>query len=1824
MIATSAATGPVAPAGSGAGHPRKGVEPFRLRFDEESLRRPMLTLEELRRHAQSLAAEHQVVDRPARAWFLARLDDMSQTWDRAQLALRDAVAQRRPVTPAAVWLLDNDAKVREQIRSARRAVPRRHRLELPHLASPSGYGRPRMFELVLELVANADGQIDQSLLGQFVGAYQSVAHLRLKELWASPTLLRLALLENLGRLAEDVGRRGHDWLAVDPRIQAADQVSVHNHLASLRELAEIDWREFVESHSVLEQILRRDPDGTYPRMTFATRDHYRHVVERIAARSGHSEEQVAQAALEQALRSEGLGKRRHVGYHLVDRGRPELERRVGYRPTWRETAARVAGRLPMNGYLAAVLATTSMAIGLVAWGGWRLGAIELAGPWGGLLLAVLLTPAATHFAIGLVNWLSTLFVPPRRMMRLDFSKGIPDECRTVVAVPTMLTDCRGVHAIVAHLEDRYLANREANLRFALLTDFPDADRPCLPEDDELLALACQSIERLNARHAQAGHSVFYLLHRPRHWNPQEAVWMGEERKRGKLAALNRLLRTGVCDAFCVTAGDLAGLRGVRFVITLDTDTQLPRDAAGELVGCMAHPLNRPVLDPHVDRVVEGYGILQPRVAISIPDARRSRYCRWFAGEAGIDPYTVQTSDLYQDLFAEGSFIGKGIYDVEAFENALAGRFPDNRVLSHDLIEGCFARSGVVSDVELFEACPVRLLADMSRRHRWIRGDWQIAAWLGRRVPTIYGFAPNPLNWVSRWKIFDNLRRSLAPVFELVFLAVAVALAPQLTGYWVLLVLAMHFLPPLLAAAHGLASRPEEKPWRLHARDQATGCAKGVLREAVTLAVLPYTAHCQLDAIARTLYRLGVSRSKLLEWTTASEAELRTAAGCRDHYEIMCASTVVALGLAAIVAIGDLPSLLAAGPLVLAWLAGPWVAWRVSQPSPDRIARLSADETQRLRRWARQTWHYFDVHVNRRENWLAPDNIQQRSSAHRGRWAVAPRTSPTNIGMGLLADLAACDLGYLAAGRLVRRVDRALRSLGCMERYRGHFYNWYDTRTLQPAEPRYVSTVDSGNLWGALLVLRAGLEELRQRRLVGCNLVAGLQDTLAAIAALRPSCDWSATATFDARLAELRQVCAHTRPGGARETWRLLGRLRAMVADLARVAADAPPTLGQWVVALRRQVSTAHGELARLAFWVALPEGLEPSRLGLDPGREEILGGLLKQLGELDREGRLCDLPGAADETLAALESIAGREADRLRLLRDLAQRAARAGAASRAELRCIGALAAQCRELAVADFGFLYHARRKLLAVGFNASENRRDDGYYDLLASESRLASFLAISHGQLPQEHWFALGRLIAVADGQPVLLSWSGSMFEYLMPVLLMPSYPGALLDAGCRAAVQRQMRYGRSRGVPWGISESCYHAFDAGRSYRYRSFGVPGLGLEPRSREELVIAPYASALGAMYFPHEACANLDLLERRGYLSAYGFFDAVDHTPDRCQPAGEPVACRTVMAHHNGMTLLSLAKVLLGEPMQRRFLDNPACRSHGLLMQERVPQAIRPVDPELLAARPTAGVVARSPDELPRMPMSDATGLDARWRETLVAGPRCYLRDAETACVWGNLGPSDCQDDEPAKPCPPVSEHRVLRYEIDTRTEIGVSFEDDVEVQRLTLVNLSRVPRTIEIACCAELVQPLAGEASAGVESLAELAAVLSGVGASGGCPAWMFQLLSVEGGRAGPVRFETSRLRFQAWLDGQPRTAESADAAADPILGVCRAVTLAPDEAAVVRVVTGAADSREKALALVRRYQDPRLANRALALVKTWNSLVSPPVEAEAEIQPCCVPT
>jgi len=1865
----------------------------RPRASEPPLRAELFGVEQLARLARALAANHEAVVRHSPTRLLARLDENEEIlrgFNRATVAVDQT--QARQITPAAEWLLDNFYLIEEQIQMARRHLPRNYSHELPRLLRGKSAGLPRVYDIVLELISHVDAQVDAAPLTAFVAAYQAMSPLKLGELWAIPIMLRLGLIENLQRITtrlalarldrdladswvdrlQDMAEKNPSHLVVvvadiaksdlplsssfvaefcqrlsrqspvlhlarswleqrlveqglsieqlvhqESQNQAADQVSVSHSIASLRFLSAMDWKEFVETLSLVEHTLRTDPAGVYGRMDFSTRDRYRHAVEALAQRSQLAENDIARHAVQLAAdhaRKKGLADRTaHVGFYLIDKGVPLLERAAKAGRRWRTLTERSIHRFPLLFYVGGIFLLTAFVTLEFA----QQARVHDVQGWKFVFFTIVFLLCASQLAVALMNWLSTLLVRPRLLPRLDFTSGIAPECRTMVVVPTMLTSVDGVDRLLETLEIHHLANRDQHLHFALLTDFHDAAVEVGPEDEALLARARAGVERLNAKYPADQHGFFFLFHRPRRWNAGEGRWMGYERKRGKLAEFNALLRGGARDSFSAVVGDTAVLSAIKYVITLDTDTQLPRDAARQLVGTMAHPLNRPVFDPARGIVVEGYGILQPRVGVSLPSAGRSWFVRLFAGDVGIDPYTRAVSDVYQDVFHEGSFIGKGIYDVDAFERALAGRFPENAVLSHDLLESCHARSALVSDVEFYEEYPSHYSVDIGRRHRWIRGDWQISQWLLPRVPgSDARRIANQLSVLSQWKIFDNLRRSLVPVALMLLLLGNWLLLRGSGGAGSLLVLAVVALPGLLATLVESLRKPADLPWAMHLRGVGGSCGRQLGQIFLTLVFLPYDAFISLDAIGRTLLRLLITRKRLLEWRTSSEAERAARTDLAGFYLTMWIAPLVALVAGLFLMRMAPPQLALASPILGIWFVSPFIAWWISQPIQPPAPDLSDVQRAFLGYTARRTWHFFDAFVTAEENWLPPDNFQEVPAP-----AIASRTSPTNMGLALLANLTARDFGYLSAGGLIRRTQDAFATMRRLERQRGHFYNWYDTRTLQPLVPLYVSSVDSGNLAGHLLTLGSGLRELADEKIFGPHVIAGLRDTAGVLGKLAG--ENAALAQLDAELSET--------PATLSAAFALLNRASDHAARIAVTLAGAGDEPKLWAQILKRSCDEHLAELLFLAPWLrnAARSGREPAELAA-------------------KFARLDETPTLRD--LAELDSSPGPSADSLR----------EAGRHARQRLVTLETLARLSDELAAEmDFSLLFDPSRDLFAIGFNATDRRRDASYFDLLASEARLGSYVTIAQGQVPQDHWFSLGRLLVASQGEPILVSWSGSMFEYLMPLLVMPNYENTLLDRTCRAAVSQQIKYGEARNIPWGISESGYNRTDVHQNYQYRAFGVPGLGLKRGLADDLVIAPYATALALMVAPREACENLQRLAADGREGAYGFYEAVDYTPSRLPPDETSVTVRSFMAHHQGMSLLALLHLLRDRPMQRRFMACPLLRATDLLLQERVPKAAASVfsgDLELEESGKFSGdareVMRIFTNPAPPTPevhllsngnyhvvISSAGGGYSRWRDLALTrwredatrdcwGLFAYLRDVETGDFWSVAH-------QPVRRATKLyeaiftqgrAEFRQRHAGLEIHTEISVSPEDDVELRRITLVNRGSGTRIIELTSYAEVVlAPAATDAAHPAFSnlfvqteFVRMSSAILGTRRARSAeekPPWLLHLMLGRAGETGAISCETDRSKFigrggtparPAALQKVGALSDSAGSVLDPIVALRRTVTLPPNETVVIDLVLGATESRDQAIALVEKYQNARMGDRAFELAWTHSQV------------------
>jgi cellobiose phosphorylase len=1844
------------------------------------IRGELLGTDRLGEHARALARRQRVgpAGKRRKVPLLERVEETYALLLDARETLSDAADEGIDVSPAGEWLLDNFYTVEEHIREIRATLPKGYYRELPELTSGPLARFPRVYEIAIELIAHTEGHLDLANTELFVREFQRVAPLRIGELWAIPAMLRLGLVENIRRMtrrtlsrldevrdadaaadrlrrASEAGQKAlaaalHDFVDHTPKLSAIfiarflsqirnyqgtftplvwleqwiaedlmsaeeavartnqraalTRVTIANSITSLRTIARLDWNAFVESQSAIERVLRRDPSGDYANMTFAARDRYRHEVERLAKRTRRDEARLAEVAIELADREPGEGphrRRRHVGYWLVDDGLPELEAAVKYQPRWRERISRALTAHPEAVYFPSIAVVTLLALAA---------AFGLAGPIGVggalLVLALGLVPAS-EIAVSAVNQLVTSVKHPRTVPKLEFREhGIPPEWHTAVVVPTLIGSVDSVREAVEHLEIQFLANRDAHLHFALLTDFLDAPSETMPDDAAILDAAADGIAALNKKYGREDKTPFYLFHRPRRWNPSEGVWMGWERKRGKLAEFNQYLRGGAREAFVRVVGDTTALRDVALVITLDSDTVLPPDAAQLLVGAMAHPLNRPVFDAECGRVIAGYGILQPRVGVSLTSAYRSRFAEIHSGHPGVDPYTTAVSDVYQDLFGEGSYTGKGIYDVDAFERSTHGRFAENELLSHDLIEGAFARAGLVTDIELYDDYPTRYLTYTRRKHRWIRGDWQILRWIGRTVPRPDGKRePDGLSVISRWKIFDNLRRSTVEIFQLLLLVAGWTVLPANRFAWTGALLVAFAFPWLFSLTLAALRPPRDKSLFAYYAAVWRDAVTSAKQFALSVIVLPHQAWVSADAIIRTLVRLFVTKRHLLEWQTASQTERTTKNSPADVWRRMMPAVVMTAVIAGLVVLAawersaagvtpgsiDVVTLAAALPLILLWGASPAIVHAFSAPAVRRELRLAADERERAMRYALYHLRFFERFVGEDTHWLAPDNFQEDPEP-----VVALRTSPTNIGLQFLGIVSAYDLGLITCGEMIERLEGVFKALEGMRRHRGHFFNWYDLHTLKVLQPAYISTVDSGNMAGHLLALKQACREIIE---TPPDPRAPIQALTAALAVTQES---FADAASSGRV-------------GDPVRWQAVSKATALLKTARAELADTTDD-----TALER-VSRALAE----ADATLTSAGLTPKDV---PRPREWLAW----------SARLAERHAAERAALGAAAALAPTEAAaRSALVRDRIAR-----------LEAI-ALAAH-RYAMEMDFTFLYDARRKLFAIGYNVDSTTLDNSYYDLLASEARLASYVAIAKDDVPVEHWFRLGRALTAASRSTALVSWSGSMFEYLMPLLVMRSFPHTLLDQTYRGAVRRHIDYANERSVPWGISESGYNVRDRHMTYQYRGFGVPDLALKRGLGKELVIAPYATALALLVEPHEAMRNFGALEREGLLGPYGFRESVDYT--RPEPGQTKAIVGAYMAHHIGMTFVALANALSDHRWQRRFHSEPLVRAVELVLHERIPRRLVmqeaqesdldggrvPVETEKPAVRqietpdtpqPRVGLLASLPYTV--MVSNAGAGYSryeqlaiTRWRADGTRddyGQWCYVRDLTDGQVWSATHQPTGKRADWYRAAFATDRITFTRRDgdMETRLELTVVSDDMAEVRRVTVVNHSGVEREIELTSYGEIVLA-PPDADRAHPSFANLfvetewrpteAAILATrrPRASDEPRRWLAHVVAAGPELVDGVSCETDRGQFvgrgrsvrnPAAMDSPAPLSGTAGAVLDPIFALRVRVRLAPGQSARVAFTTLVAETRERAIELADLYRQPYSAQRALDL-------------------------
>ncbi len=1412
------------------------------------------------------------------------------------LTALDRPAPRSPISDDFRWLYDSGRLLYTDLQNTIGTL--KPQTKIAHVRAPNGETVPRVLALAERFLEVVSYEFSEQEFALFVEVFQRTTALQLHELWSLVPALKLVLL---GQIAA----RGRGLLS-NPN---DDSSGVSTPIRSLRDIGQTTWKDVLEPLMVIDQVLRQDPADAYGRMDFESRDLYRNRIANIAKHSDYSELETAKAAValaEEASRGTYEEARvalreSHVGYYIVDKGTSLLHQKVRFRPPFGQKIQALVRKHPDEFFLTGIhlLALAIMSTAVVI----------LTDPYNSpaliLLSMLILFLPSSQSAVQLMNYLVSSLLPPEILPKLDFAEGIPDSCVTMVAIPTLLLGEEQVRDLVENLEVRFLGNHDPNIHFALLTDLADSREPAR-EDNPLITLCSELIRELNHKYASQNAGSFFLFHRHRVYNPREKSWMGWERKRGKLLDLNKLLR-GQYDSFPVKIGELSVLPRVRFVITLDSDTELPRGAAHRMVGALAHPLNQAIIDPQTNTVVDGYGILQPRVGVSVQSTARSRLAAIYAGETGFDIYTRAISDAYQDLYREGSFTGKGIYEVDAVHRVLDRRFPMNSLLSHDLLEGAYARAGLASDIEIIEDYPSHYSAYNRRKHRWLRGDWQIVGWLFPQVPNeSVARVANPISLISWWKIVDNLRRSLVEPATFLLLVVGWFITGR-PWLWTLTTLCILFLPAWVEFAFNLLRA-------LFAFDLTiAGDALDALYTAnvsllFTLIFLPHQTMLALDAVARSLVRRFVTQARLLEWETAAESELDTRGPTPvDVYLNWTPLLAVVLGLF----VWDMRprALPTALPILALWACNKAVSGWLNRPPATARNQTSRKDEAFLRRAALNTWRYFAEYSTAEHNWLIPDNVQEDPAA------VAARVSPTNIGFLLNARQVACEFGYLTVPEFAEQTLRTLTTIVTLKKHHGHVLNWYDTRTLQPLAPLFVSSVDSGNLLASLWTLQQGcLEQLNQPILQPC-LSEGFLDCLRVLSAGR------------AFPRKLLLTCERQRNT---DNWlqSMLGLSETLFQQTSKtIGKSKRATQVQWFI---EEAASRYQSIQR-----AVSEYAPWSSPNFAALREDDTVNI-----KLMDSIALQQLPQFIDQLVSQIEralnsTVPGHEVLYLRL-RDQLLEARSNTERLVADIRMIAKMAGKLAD--DMDFGLLLDHRRKLISVGFDVETHHLSPACYDLLGTESRTAVFVAIAKEDIPQESWFLLGRAHTLDDGRPVLLSWTGTLFEYLMPALWMRTYPNTLLERSRSAAVRAQQTFAVRKGVPWGISESAYYKFDEAGNYQYYAFGLAHLALRAPETNALVISPYSTFLALSTDPVEAVRNLHRMADLGWFGSHGFYEAADFSSTQHRLwRGRPQLVRCWMAHHQGMSLLALANFLNDNVVQKWFHAERRVQATERLLHEK-----------------------------------------------------------------------------------------------------------------------------------------------------------------------------------------------------------------------------------------------------------------------------------------------
>lgn len=1844
--------------------------------------------------------------------------------------LTDSIQKGFTVSPAGEWFIDNFHIIEDQVREVRVDLPEAYYRELPKLNKGELEGYPQVYVIALALVAHQDSHIDIYSVKKFLYQYQVNKPLLIGEVWAIAIALRLVLIENLGRLANQIihfqavqewaddcadkilqaaidseekvleirdellielekfetsdcfiivqltkrlrdqsskvlpisdcleghlikqGLSFEQILHAEYKRQAESQVTVSNIVSSMRLLSNIDWQEFFEEINLIDPVLKQDPANTYSLMDFKSRDRYRHEIERLYKKTGISEIDIAKEtiSLSRAAFDSNLEdfRKSHVGYYLIDKGLSSLEKSLGSKVSVFKFVKTSILSYPTTFYFGLLFLLLSLFFVPVLY----LSFLLHTSFYLTILLFVVSFVPIIDSCLSLLNFIVTSALKPRVLPKIDLDNVPIKTENAFVIIPTILADINAASKILDSLEIRFLANQEDFLYFALLSDFTDADVEITSVDDELLDFLIKGIDDLNKKYNKIDNK-FFLFHRKRLWNPSESKWMGWERKRGKIQEFNQFLRGKTDTSFILAPAFNDFFSKINYVITLDSDTQLPRGSAAKLLGTILHPLNKPQFDYTLGRVVRGYAILQPRISITPESSKCSTFAKIFSGHTGIDPYTTAVSDVYQDLFGEGIYTGKGLYHVDCFEQALSGRVPENTLLSHDLFEGLFARVALISEIEFLDDYPTKYESFSKRLHRWSRGDWQILRWIFPYVPHENGrLVRNKLPFISRWKIFDNLRRSIVSITGLLWFILAWTVLPGSPLTWTLIILFVMALPHYIHVARSFIVNPINKQLKSHFWNVWSNFKSNSAQFILSIICLPHLSFVQLDAISRTLFRTFISKRNLLNWQTASDVEKTINSRSNGiSLQLVIIPVVFSLGLLLFFYNFHSISLFVALPFFLGWFIFPLIIKNISRTRFKENIVFSDIDQRVFRNIARKTWNFFEQFVNEKENWLAPDNYQEDPKP-----LVAHRTSPTNMGLLMLSTCSAYHLGYINSLAMIHRLNLTLSTMLKLETCFGHFYNWYDTESLLPLNPKYISTVDSGNLVGHLVAVKQCSLAILDNRIFPLQLLSGFADSLHILEEKILALDHdkldllrSKDHPFLLKIKESLDLCRLDDSYTLIEFNQIALNLKNKISELSLTFVylrnvhgnEFYQDISSWINRLQLMIDSF---LEQIEHFTPVTTKVELDSIShfFQSEYPDHLSNWQRLIGSMTSNKTLKEHKNLFSALIQSLSDCININSANLILQKTISEFRRIHGNCSDLLEQCENTSKICNKLVHQMDFKVLFNFQRKLFSIGFNIDHGTLDNSFYDLLASESRLASFMAIAKGDIPQSHWFHLGRQMTSVYKERVLVSWSASMFEYLMPLLIMKSYPNTLLSETEDAVVKQQMTYAKIRGIPWGVSESAYNARDLQMNYQYGPFGVPGIGLKRGLGNDVVISPYSTALAALVSAKAALKNFQRLIAESFLTDYGFYEAIDYTKNRLQQGQKHAIIRNFMVHHQGMILTSLDNILNSNILQSSFHKDLMVRTSELLLQERTPKSVNISHPRseevhfiktdivdnhpnlrhinlVNTIQPLTQVLSNG--SFSTIITAAGTGyaksadiLLSRWREDSVNdiyGNYIFISDKSINDTWSTTYAPMYLGSKHYKTI--FSEHKAEfwchKHEVASHVEVIVSSEDNIELRQLTLINHSVEIRTLDIT---SYMEPILTTKDADIahRTFSDLFIETEYIGSKSALVAkrrrrsdkeienWAIHLVVSSDESPYETEFETSRNKFigrsksissALALTNNTALSNTVGAVLDPALSLRKKIDIPSHGTVRIMFVSGLTHSRDDALRLIDRYHD-----------------------------------